>query len=287
MAAPAYDLSSRGFAADPYPVYSRLLEHAPVFHSQESGLWYVCRHADVMRLLRDPRISADYSARLTARLDEESRTGTKRLLDLFSRMTLYRDPPAQAILHRAIRRAVGADLVSALDPCLASIARRLLDDVEAAGTFEVMRDLAFPLPAIVIAELLGAPEGDLALFRRWAHDIASFLGVPTDAAAARHTQRSLDEAADYFRALLPRYASDTSPRREPWRGLFLRELTAARLRHPELTEDDVIACCVMLVFAGHETTTGLIGNALWCLLRHPEQLDALREAPTLVAAAID
>jgi hypothetical protein len=146
---------------------------------------------------------------------------------------------------------------------------------------DVIRDLAYPLPTIVIAEMLGVPAGDRARFKQWSDDFAVFLGSfnPTPE-QQQQALASVLELKEYFRALVPEL------RRRP-RGDLLSDLATAEEQGDMLSEEELLANCTLLLFAGHETTTNLIGNGLLALLRHPDQLHRLRAEPRLVGSAVE
>lgn len=283
---PIYDLTSPAFVANPYPTYERLLAEAPVHRCPRTGICYLVRWRDVAGVLRHPAASVARSDRLIAGLPQEERDASRIVAEVLGRMALFRDPPEQSWLHRAIARPLSPRRMAALAPYLDAMADRLLDAVADARRMDVIADLAYPLPATVIAELLGADPADRDRFRRWSRDVTQLLGVPTDSGLARRATQSLGEAVDYFRPLVRR---DPLPEdaAAPWRGVVLRELLGERTQHPRLHDDDIVAGCILMVFAGHETTTTLISNALLCLLRSPEQLARLRAEPALAAGAID
>jgi len=280
----AVDLASLSFLNDPYPAYRRLLADAPLYQSPDDGAWFVSRHADVAGLLRHPGISASYSSRLLARLDEDARRDTRALSELLSRMSLFRDPPAQVRLHRAFRQALTPELVAALEPQVADLAERLIEDVQ-DREFDVMRELAYPLPSAIVAGLLGVPAADVPQFREWTQQFARLVGVPTGAEEVGRIQRALEGAVEYFRGLL----AEPPPTggRPSWRGVLRRELQAAVERDPDLSEADLPAGCVLLVFAGHETIAAAIGNTLVTLLAAPAVMSAVRHSPGLLDAAVE
>ena len=163
------------------------------------------------------------------------------------------------------------------------IVDRLLARALAQGGMDVMEDLAYPLPVTVICEMLGVPVGDHASIRGWSADIARSLdaiGLPSDQSIVERGRIARRQLADYFRALVPERRARPQPD-------LLSGLLAAEEQGDKLTESEVIAMCLLLFIAGHETTVNLIGNGLLALLRHPEQLARVQADPALVPNAVE
>jgi len=157
----------------------------------------------------------------------------------------------------------------------------LLDDIQEQGHMEVISDLAYPLPAIFISEILGVADGDRDRFRKWSNDLAAFLGniraVSENLGPAR---QSVAELTEFLREIVARR------RKEPQDDL-LSALVTAEDQGESFSEDELYSMCIMLIFAGHETTTNLIGNGILALIRHPEQLEKLRQQPSLIESAVE
>jgi cytochrome P450 len=160
---------------------------------------------------------------------------------------------------------------------------RLLDRVESHGGMDVIDDLAYPLPVTVICDMLGVPAGDHEQIKAWSSDIIRSLdaiGIPSDPTIVERGRVGRRGIADYFRALLP------ERRRRP-RADLLSSLIAVEEQGDRLTEGELLATCVLLFIAGHETTVNLIGNGLLALLRHPGELARLRREPALIGSAVE
>jgi pimeloyl-[acyl-carrier protein] synthase len=169
-------------------------------------------------------------------------------------------------------------MVRRMRPRIQALVDRLLDRAEAAGGLDVIADLAYPLPATIAAELLGVPTADLELVKRWSDDLAGSFTYAPDSMHRAHA--AIVQLTAYMKGLVTR-RSDASAD-----GL-LATLARAHAEDGTLTEEELLAQGVMLLFAGHETTTGLIGNGALALLRHPAQLARLRAEPGLIETAID
>ena len=272
-----FDPLSPEFHADPYPFYRRLREADPVFLSP-LGLWVLTRYDDCVASLRDPRFGRDgFEAILSAQYGEESETGR------LPRSMLFRDPPDHTRLRALVSRAFTPRVIEGMRTQIQGVVDRLLDRVEGRGEMDVIADLAYPLPVTVICDMLGVPLDDHEQIKSWSSDIIRSLdaiGIPSDDSVVERGRVGRRGIAEYFRALLP------GRRRHP-RADLLSSLIAAEEQGDRLTEGELLATCVLLFIAGHETTVNLIGNGLLALLQHPAELDRLRREPALIGTAVE
>jgi hypothetical protein len=267
---------------DPYPVLAGLREASPfaeVVRGQADGsLVVVGRHEDCSAILRDPRASSERNRSLLAPQQRQRRPPS----------FLSLDPPDHTRLRRLVSKAFAPRVIARLEPRIRELSDELLTAAGVAwdggsGQIEIVGQLAYPLPVRIISELLGVPPGDHARFAGWSASLAHSLQPrfladdgSTDAAA----QQASLEFGDYFRDLI-------AARRARPADDLLSELIRAEDDGQRLSEAELIATCVLLLVAGHETTVSLISNAILALLRHPDQLAALRADPGLAAAAVE
>jgi cytochrome P450 len=276
-------LRSDAFVADPYPVYTRLREEAPVHYSEANGGWMLFRYEDVHATLRDhSRFSSRgrFSAALQ-RMDPDTRARIGPLTDHFTVGMLANDPPDHTRLRGLVNRAFTPRVVENMRPRIVQIVADLLDAALDRETFDLIADFAYPLPATVIAELFGAPASERDRFKHWSNDILGFQG--TGNPSAESVLRAQDSLLD-MRAFLGDLADHR--RAHPGDDL-LGLLVAAEAEGDRLTDQELLTVCVTLLTAGHETTTNLIANGMWLLLTHPEQCDRLRDDPSLMPAAVE
>src|SRR3990170_7334003 len=194
---------------------------------------------------------------------------------------LTSDPHEHTRLRGLVNKAFTPRAVERLRPHIQQIVDGLLAGVVEAGRMDVIQDLAYPLPVIVIAEMLGISPQDRAQFKKWSTDIAATTGGPLLAPEVlERARQSAIELADYFRGVIARR------RREPQDDL-ISALIAAEEQGQVLSEDELLATCILLLVAGNETTTNLIGNGMLALLRHPDELQRLRNDPSLIVSAVD
>src|SRR6266478_5169954 len=263
------------FIADPYPTYHRLRTEDPVHHSA-LGFWVLTRYEDVVTALRDPRLAKEAIASFVA-----ARFGAP--VPAIGLSMLDRDPPDHTRLRGLVNKAFTPRVVEGLRPHIQKIVDGLLARVEGAGTMDLIEEFAYPLPVTVICQMLGVPVEDRERFKQWGLDIARGLDailLPPDSDVARRSVAARRALSDYFRALI-------AERRAAPRGDMLSALIAAEEAGDKLSEDELLATCILLLIAGHETTVNLIGNGTLALLRHPGELRRLRETPGLIASAVE
>lgn len=269
------------FRRDPYPLYHRLRAEEPV-HWDPMGYWYLTRYADVAAALRDSRFSVDYRnwAKHEARFRGKTTGETSPLVDSHSKWLLFSDPPAHTRVRRIVASAFTADAAEKMRGRIAAIVDKLLDRVPDAQATEIIGDLAYPLPIMVISELLGVPDEDRETIKPLCEALIPSLSpfMPQDS-----VERA-SAAVVAFNAYLRDLAA---ARRAAPRDDLISEFVVAHDRDERLSEDELLALCVSLYLAGHETTIQLIGNGILTLLRHPDQLDRLREDRSLVRRAVE
>ena len=271
------DLADPKTLPDPYPVLAGLRAASP-FAEAGGALVVAGKHADVAAVLRHPSASSKRHQSLLAPPDGGRRANRPSFLSL--------DPPDHTRLRRLVSKAFTPRMIARLEPRMRAITVELLDAAAMASQLEVVSQLAYPLPVRIISEMLGVPVADHPRFAGWsarlAHSLQPGFGMSPDELAAREecTQVASDEFADYFRGLI------AARRADPQQDL-LSEMIRAEDAGERLTEDELIATCILLLVAGHETTVGLISNAILALLRHPAQLALLQASPDLAGAAVE
>jgi cytochrome P450 len=266
-----------GFRVDPYPVYRRLLAEDPV-HETPFGRVF-SRYEDCVAVLKDHRHwSSDI--RNAAQPGFEPPMGD--FLDVAGRPFLFLDPPDHTRLRRLVSKAFTPRVVETLRPRIQQIVDELLDAVAEKGSFEVIEDLAYPVPVVVISEMLGVPPGDHETFRGWSRELAQALDPNPfiDAETVRRRLAAIESFDEYFRRLI------AERKKEP-RDDLLSALIAAEEEGDRLTEPELLSTARLILIAGHETTVNLIGNGTLALLRHPDQLRLLRDDPSLAKSAVE
>lgn len=264
--------------ADPYPLYHRLRNEAPVHWDPFLYAWVVTRYRDVMTVLHD------FSANRTPTPEQLASMGLFELTPVAQVMVkqmLFMDAPAHTRLRGLASAAFTPRRVEVLRGHIQEIVDRLIDSVEGQGRMDLIRDLAAPLPAIVTAEMLGVPVADHQQLKVWSADFAEMLGnFQHNPDRVPRVSRSTREMTEYFRSAIKQQR--TSPRE----GL-INSFLSAEIDGDRFTDDEVIANTIVTMVGGQETTTNLIGNGVLSLLRNPGQLEMLRSDLSLIPSAVE
>ena len=274
------------FVTDPYPLYRWLRDHHPVRRDPLVPVHVVTRYADVSTMLKDPRFRKDPFAldRLPAIIREQLGVPAGRSSDVETVSMLFLDPPHHTRVRAFFTRAFTPRILAGLRPRIEQITQARLAAVRAAGRMDVIETLAYPLPVIVIAELLGFPAEDYPLYKRWSDDFAAALGLYAAAEQQAAAARSRAELRVYFDRLVERHQRAGLSGAE---DNLLPALLALEDEPGSLTRDELFINAALLLAAGHETTTNLIGTGLLALLRHPDQLAAARDDPSLIDSTVE
>jgi pimeloyl-[acyl-carrier protein] synthase len=263
---------------DPYPAYGLLRERDPV-HQPFPGIWILTRYRDAAALLRDPRGSSDRRKSEMYELFLQSLPEPLDPDELQPSM-LFLDPPDHDRLRGLVHKAFTPRVVEGLRERIEAVVTRLLDRVGERGQWDVVADLAYPLPVTVICDMLAIPDGDRQDVRRWSLDLIYTIDPIIPPEALARAQKAGREFRGYLADLI------AERRRRPGEDL-LSGLIAAEDEGQQLTEAELVSTCVLLLIAGHETTSGLVGNGTLALLRHPDQLRRLHEDPSLIRPAME
>jgi cytochrome P450 len=264
--------------ADPYSLYERLRREDPVHWDPYLHAWVVTRYADVITVLHD------FSAARTPTPEQLSAIGLSKLTPLarvMVRQMLFLDPPSHSRIRGLAACAFTPARVSALRNRIQQLADELLDKVVSAGRMDVLADFAEPLPAIVTSELFGVPTEFALQLKTWSAKFAEMLGNfqhnPDRIPSMLDTIENLTE---FFRKAVE------DQKKKPCPGL-VHSLVKAELEGDRLTEEEIIANCIITLVGGLETTTNLIGNGMLTLLCHPGEMRRLRSDPALVVSAVE
>ena len=271
----AFNPLSTRTAQDPYPIYAVLRERDPVHRSRLMNAWLFSRHGDIDMILRDhQRFGNDPRKGTLNRRQQKSLPADEDFTMLFL------DPPDHKRLRALVNKAFTPKAVNALEPHIRSLLQGLLDDIDDPAGFDLMQAIAQPLPVIVIAEMLGVPPEDRARFKVWSDQRARVLEPMIDAREREVAEAANRSLNDYFMPII-------KERRQAPKDDIVSALAQAEEEGDRLTEREMLNMLRLLLIAGNETTTNLIGNGVLALLRHPDQLQRLRDDPSLIPSAVD
>ena len=274
-----FDPADPDFVRDPYPTYDRLRREAPIFFHRQTGLWICTRYEDVNALLRDRRLGRDIDPALLQQR-EEPPPEYEPFLKLGANSMFDKEPPDHTRLRLLVHKAFTPRRVRALAPRIQAITDELIERALPAAEMDLIADFAEPLPVTVIAELLGVPQADRHRLRPWSRDIVAMYELNHTPQTAQRAIRASEEFAAYLRDLAQ------ERRRHPGDDL-ITALVYAEEAGDRLTEDELIATAVLLLNAGHEATVNVIGNGVYALFRHPEQLARLLSDPSLIESGVE
>lgn len=284
------DLLALHSTADTYAGYAALREAGPVVWSPEHRAWILTTHAAAHAGFRDLRLSSDRLTPLARRLAPEHREALGPTFELLRGWMVFHDPPHHERLREPLRRTFTPKAVEALRPKVAALVAELLDALEArlrdGEVVDLIDALAFPLPAIVIAELLGVPAEDRERFKTWSGELAAIVfGSSGRAEQAARAAAGTEHFAAYFGGLVEHYRAH--PADNLVSALVAVSDGGAADAGSGLTPGELVGALTLLLFGGHETTTGAITDATLSLLQHPDQLAWMRDHPEAVAGAVE
>ncbi|MGD1094672.1 MAG: cytochrome P450 [Bryobacteraceae bacterium] len=273
-----YQLLDPEVLANPYPLYRRLRTEDPVHWDPFLSAWVVTRYQDVVHVLHH------FSADRTPTPDQLTAMGLSSMTPIAAVMVkqmLFLDAPAHTRLRSLASAAFTPGRVEVLRSHIQDIVDQLLDAIAPAGKMDVIADLAYPLPAIVTAEMLGVPVGDRHQLKRWSEDFAEMLGnFQHNPDRVPRVLRSVEEMTAYFHARIREF------RKHPHPGL-IHSLMTTEVQGERLTDEEVVANTIVTMVGGQETTTNLIGNGILTLLRNPGEMQRLRDDLSLVPSAVE
>ncbi|MCZ4552447.1 cytochrome P450 [Gordonia rubripertincta] len=287
MRSGADDILGPTAVADPYSYFAELRATDPVHWIASYRSWFVVRHDDVSEALKNEDFSSDRIAPVIERLRSKDRPDISLIetLELLNGWLVFRNPPEHTRFRRLVHKAFSPRMIAAMREEVVSVAGELMDLAVARSSpdrpTDLIHEIAYPLPAIVIAGMLGVPPEDRDLFKDWSDDISALVfGALDDEGRHERARHGMSELVRYIGELLDRV------RLQPGDDLATA-LVESRDGEDGLTNEELIAICVNLLFGGHETTTNLIANSMLGLLKNPEQKELLRTDPAIIGAAIE
>jgi pimeloyl-[acyl-carrier protein] synthase len=271
------------FQANPYPYYDMLRANVPAFFLEDWRVWFFSRYEDCVAALRDQRFGREIFRVATPEelgWSDEPAENVRPLALMQRRWMLFKDPPDHTRLRTLVHKAFTPRMIERLRERAQIITDSLIDEAHANGGMDIMADLALPLPVTMIAEMLGIPPSDFPIFHQWSRELAGTLELGGEEAEYVRAAAVTVEFDAYVRGLI-------AERRKQPREDLISALVAIEAEGDRLNEDEMVATCILLLIAGHETTVNLIGNGMLALLTHPDQWDRLKADPMLIKSAVE
>jgi cytochrome P450 len=280
------DLLSPEAVQHPFEVYRRLREVGPVVWLPEHRAWFVGTYEAVHAAFRDQRLSSDRLTPLEMRLAPLKGELLAETFELLRGWMVFHDPPHHERLRGPVRSAFTPRAVESLRPHVESVVAECLDRMEerwrSGESTDLVAELAFPLPAIVIAELLGVPPSDRDDFKHWSNQLAAIVfGASSHPTQAEEAAAGSARFVEYFSDLIVHYE------RRPADNLISALIQARDEAEPPLTASELVGACTLLLFGGHETTTNLIANGAAALAAHPGERNWLADHPGAIGGAVE
>lgn len=276
-----YDPSDPATMASPFAIYKQLREHDPVHWSPALNSWVVTRYADVRAILTGSDMTVERLSPFYEKLPAEDAEKMREIVHYLNLWLAFQDPPRHTRLRRMLRTAFATPLIHDMRPSIAAIVDHVIDTLEGRDEIDFIADFALLVPAYVIMDMLDVPRGMLGDFKRWSDDMATFIG------GSRNIGDKYDRAArgcaamsSYFREIIKRHKANPQPG-------FLNDMINGGDGDDRLSDDELVATCILILFAGHETTTNLIGTSLLGLLQHPDQMARFKADPEITDSAVE
>jgi cytochrome P450 len=269
---------------DPYPTYARLHEAGPLHFVNVGGTWAawaIFGHAECSALAKDPRCSAKRAQQMLLPLPLSRQSEFSELARMLSLWLIFMDAPEHTRLRKLLNKGFSAVVLDRLRPQVEAIVDRMLKPLRHGSQIDLMREFANPLPVRIISEMLGVPQELHDTFVNWSRAVAAFRGNPNRTVEeARAAQDALQELTAFFRTTV-------AERRRNKGNDLISLLIDIEEEGEVLTEEELYAQCISLLFAGHETTRNLIGNGMYTLLKYPAETAELREDPEIIRSAVE
>lgn len=276
------DLFDPGYLANPYPTLKRLREERPVYWDEQVKGWVVTRHADVKNILG--RANDFSNSRIRPFLDYMRRQGLNDLAEVGESVTewvVFLDKPPHTKVRMVLNQAF-LPAIPGMEGFVRAKVNALLDALEGREQFNLLEDYAVPLPTAVIVEMFGLPQQDAAMVKHWSDELAAFIGgARLDPKRAERSTEAIREMRAYFAAAIAERKANRG------QDVISRLIDFSEAQAEPLTDEQILQTCTILIFAGHETTTDLIGTGIYNLLRNPEQIKVLLEHPEYVDNAVE
>lgn len=277
----AYNPNDESTRRDPFALYELLQEHDPVHWSPALKSWILTRYDDVRQVCMGQGVSSDRLRPFYDSLKDERRDILSGVMRYLNHWLVFKAPPEHTRLRRLLNTVISPATVAEMGPAIASAFDHVMQSLDPRREIDFMKDVAELFPAFVILDMLGVPREDFRAIKAWSDDLRLFIGTAqAEGDKYRRARDGADRMSAYFREIIAQRRS------QPGQDAISR-MVAARDEGGMLSEDELVGCCMLFLFGGHETTTNLLGSAIVALLKHPDQLERLHAQPALIDSAVE
>ena len=273
-----FDLTDAEVVRDPYSLFRELREESPVVWSRALRGWMVLGYEEVRQAVRGQEFSVDTIRPFLEAMDDD--LTIRELGEYIRHWAIFTDPPRHTRLRSVLNKGFAPPKISALEGLVRRYVRRLLDDFAERGEADLIADFAFPLPAMVIAGMMGVPEEIIPKIKNWSDDLAGFIASTPGTEKYEIARKGGRAMADCFRELIRDRSAN--PQED-----LVSQLVQARAEGKFESDEELVSNCILLLFAGHETTTNLIANGFYHLLRNPDQYRLVRDDASIAPMAVE
>ena len=256
-----YDLGSFEFYQDPYNTYRKLLCGSPYYWSDENSCWFISKYRDITNCLLDKRFSADRISGFKSQLPVGMQEYLKPLMECLEKWVLFLNPPQHATLRRKINIAFSSKKIAQMELYIDRLTSKFIDKISYSNDVDIVRDFAYPIPACIIATMLGVPESDIQKIKSCTDSLVRYFNQYNNSEVLDAARNSIIEITDYLKFTI-------SKQKEFPQDNLMGSLIGLQSEDRFFTDSHLIANCVALLFAGHETTTNAIGNTVYLIIKN-------------------
>ena len=276
-----YDPTDEAIRRNPFPLYEALQEHDPIHWSQAIRSWIITRYDDVRQVALSPTMSSDRLRPFYEAQRDDRREILSGVMRYLNEWLVFKAPPEHTRLRKMMNGVFSMPMVQSLAPQIRRTVDGLYAELPHGQPFDFMQEVAVLLPAYVILDMMGVPRADFRMIKEWSDDLRLFIGTSrADEDKYRKARSGADQMSAYFRSLIAQRRSQLSDD-------VISKMLLAQDDRGGLSEDELIAMCMLVLFGGHETTTNLLGSAVVAMLEYPEQQQLLRDKPELIDSAVE
>ena len=276
-----YDPSNPEILANPYPYFSYLRRTDPVHWNNSLKSWVITRYDDVRKILSEDFITVDRLNRFYSKLPGKEAKLLEEIIKYLNLWAAFRNPPDHTRMRKIMMVAFTRKSINQMEPVIRKITKLTLDKFENDNEIDLVEKFSSPIPALTIMHLLGVPTELLENFKSWSDDMSKFIG------GSRNDKKKYEKAANGCKQMVSFFKNIIAERRENPADGFLMDLINATVENEKFSDDELIATCMLVLFAGHETTTNLISNGILTLIKNPKELEKFISNPNLIDATIE